>query len=175
MRFILVLLSENDGSRAVTDTHAVNAHVDKLQEMFTSANTAGAFDFDFILASIEHELNNIGSGSAQVVTGKKSCGSFDEIGLGVDGALASHFNLVKVESVGLENHFDESAEVVANIDDSGNIAGDAVPKPAANPAEIGDDVEVLNFKVLAIFLRLRDFGVGSRSAEREIADDADTG
>ena len=101
--------------------------------MFTSANTAGAFDFDFILASIEHELNNIGSRAAQVVTGKKACGSFDEISAGVDSALTSHFNLVKVEGVGLEDNFDESAEVVANIDDGGNIAGDAVPKPAANP------------------------------------------
>ena len=174
MRFILVLLSENDGSRAVTDTHAVNAHVDKLEKVLASANTAGAFDFDFILASIEHELDNIGSGAAQVVTGEKACGSFDEIGLGVDGAKASHFNLVVVKGVGLENHFDESAEVVANIDDGGNVACDAVPKPAANPAEIGNNVEVLDIEVLAIFLRLRDFGVGSRSAKGEIADDADT-
>lgn len=88
LRFIVVLLSENDGSRAVADTHAVNAHVDKLEKMFTSADTAGAFDFDFILASIEHELNNIGSGTAQVVTCEKACRSFDEISLGVDGALS---------------------------------------------------------------------------------------
>ena len=142
--------------------------------MFTSANTAGAFDFDFILASIEHELNNIGSRAAQVVTGKKACGSFDEIGLGVDGALASHFNLVKVESVGLEDNFDESIITVANIDDGGNVAGDVIPKPATNPTLIGNNVEVLNLEVATIFLRLRDFGVGSRSAEREIADDADT-
>ena len=64
---------------------------------------------------------------------------------------------------------------MAHVAHSLDVGLDLVPHTASDPAVICNDVKILHVAVAADYLRLRDLGLSSGVAEREVADNADAG
>ena len=124
--------------------------------MFARADAAAAFDFDAVAADVEHDADDLGRCAVVLVACQEAGARLDEVGVGRDCALAGFLDLGDGQGVGLEDDLDFGAVLVADADDGGDVGGHVIPAAAADPAEIGDDVELLDGIGAAVFLGLQD-------------------
>ena len=79
---------KDNGNGFVADAHAVDAHINKLQEVLAGTDAAAALDFTLAVHFLHHHLYDLEGRAFGFEAGQKAGAGFYKIGAGLHTAMA---------------------------------------------------------------------------------------
>ena len=128
---------QHHGGGAVADAHAVDAHVDELQEVLAGADAAGALDLAAALGGVHHGLDDLVGGALVLAAGEEAGAGLHKVSARGDGGLGGLLHLVQSQGVGLEDDLHFGAVLVAHVAHGLDVGLHLGPHAAADPAVVG--------------------------------------
>ena len=165
--------SQHQRRGAVADAHAVDAHVNQLEEVPLVADAAGALNLTAPARRLHHQRDHLTGRSIAFPAGEKSSRGLQEVRASGDARLASLPDLVQRQRVGLKDDLHRGAAAVTGVHHRADIGFHLGEQPAADPAVVRDNVQLGHIPSAAVLLSLHHFRAGGGEPERKVAHHAD--